>query len=69
MSTHPVTGQPINPEQIHVYPENDRIQHDTETHTCICGPALEIQPNGDQIIVHHSLDGRETKEPDWRYKP
>lgn len=69
LSTHTVTGEPINPTEIHVYPENDLIEHDVETPRCLCGPRLEIQPSGDQIYVHHSLDGRERNEPAWRYRP
>ena len=52
--------------EVHVYPDNDLIDHDTETDDCLCGPETEAVPRDDGsygwLIVHHSLDGREGRE-------
>lgn len=51
---------------IHVYPTNDLIIHDTDTEDCICGPEIVAIEHDDGsigwLIVHHSLDGRENNE-------
>lgn len=51
---------------IHCYPTNDLIEHDTDGDDCICGPAMEPVERADGsygwVIVHHSLDGREHAE-------
>lgn len=44
----------INPP-VHVWPEDDLIDHDLATEDCVCGP--EITDTG--VVVHYSLDGRE----------
>ena len=48
---------------VHVYPNNDLIEHDTEYDDCLCGPSTEAVPSDEGsfgwLIVHHSLDGRE----------
>lgn len=54
---------------VHVYPEPDLIEHDTDHgDDCICGPTTEAVPCEDGsfgwLITHHSLDGREFAEPD-----
>lgn len=53
-------------QTVHVYPDKDLIEHDTEGDDCICGPALEAVPADDGavgwVIIHHSLDGRERNE-------
>ena len=52
-------------EHWHVFPVADLIDHDTESDDCICGPHPELVPTQDGdawILIHHSLDGRETKE-------
>lgn len=50
-------------QTVHVYPDSDLIDHDTEGGDCICGPRTDAIPDGDGgygwVIVHHSLDGRE----------
>lgn len=47
----------------HVYPVGDAEKHNTESQgSCWCNPTLEQQGDGDWIIVHNSLDGREKKE-------
>ncbi|GAA2108100.1 hypothetical protein [Streptomyces synnematoformans] len=54
----------------HVHPTDDAIAHDTSSDQpdCICGPTLRLLPANDgalppaQLIVHHSLDGREHHE-------
>jgi len=54
----------------HVYPDKDRIEHDTESSgECLCGPTSELIETigGDRWLhTHHSLDGREFTEPDYR---
>ena len=51
---------------VHVYPESDLIDHDTESDECPCGPEFEAVPRADGsfgwLLTHHSLDGREAKE-------
>ncbi len=52
---------------IHVVPVNDLIEHSDDD--CVCGPDYEYvnpetgetYPSG-PVVVHHSLDGRETEE-------
>ena len=52
---------------VHVYPISDLINHTTDSKDCICGPAIEPVPREDGsigwLITHHSLDGRENREP------
>lgn len=50
----------------HVLPVNDLIEHERNDE-CVCGPRVEpVERNGvpGELIVHHSLDGRELSEPD-----
>lgn len=55
----------MNPERHHVYPLDDKVEHDTDNFDeCICGPEVEYLENGGTLIVHHALDGREHDEPD-----
>lgn len=52
-------------QNIHVVPVNDLIEHDSDKDSfdsCICGPEVEYVINGNFIIKHHSLDGREFHE-------
>jgi hypothetical protein len=46
---------------LHVVPVADAIEHDLDDE-CTCGPRIEIQPNGNTLVIHHSLDGREANE-------
>jgi hypothetical protein len=52
---------------VHVYPNADLIDHETEGDNCVCGVTTEPVhcPDGSYgwLIVHHSLDGREVHEP------
>lgn len=43
----------------HIYPVNDIVPHDTESKECVCGPEIDWN---NQLVVHHSLDGREKRE-------
>jgi hypothetical protein len=53
--------QPDN--TVHVWPDGpDHVDHDLDGAGCICGPTLEEQSNGNVLVVHHSLDGRELTE-------
>ncbi len=47
-------------KDIHVMPLNDLVEH-LDNRTCICGPT-ETTPG---VLVHHSLDGREMREPGY----
>ena len=51
---------------VHVYPNGDLIDHDTESDDCACGPTLDPVKRDDGsvewIAIHHSLDEREKKE-------
>lgn len=51
---------------VHVYPTADLVEHETEGTDCPCGPTTEpvFREDGSNgwLIVHHSLDGRETNE-------
>jgi len=53
---------------LHVLPLGDLIEHDEEGVDCPCGPDVEhlIGETGGagKLITHHSLDGRELREPD-----
>lgn len=45
----------------HILPINDLKEHE-EISTCECMPKVEIQGNGDLLIIHNSFDGREIIE-------
>lgn len=53
---------------VHVTPRGDLIEHDTTTdYGCPCGPTSEPARRDEDgsihwVMVHHSLDGRETEE-------
>lgn len=51
---------------VHCYPIDDLIEHDTDTDECVCGPEVEVVKRADGSVgwlyVHHSLDGREAAE-------
>lgn len=56
-------------DHVHIRPANDDVEHDTSSTEpdCVCGPRVEPVQREDGsfgwLIVHHSLDGRETTEP------
>lgn len=52
---------------VHVEPVNDLIEHECFADACVCGPSLEFLPGG-LLVTHHSLDGRELREPDYEPK-
>lgn len=45
----------------HVLPNNDEREHD-ESEYCWCHPKSQRQPNGNWVIVHNAMDGRELIE-------
>jgi hypothetical protein len=53
-------------QTVHVYPDRDLIEHNTDGDDD-CGPTTEAVPDGEGgfgwLINHHSLDGRELREP------
>src|SRR3954470_8379771 len=57
-----------NSQSVHVFPENDAVEHDCESiGECICGPLLQyVDDDGSSfeipLVTHHSLDGRENCE-------
>lgn len=54
---------------LHLYPENDVIDHDTDSDDCWCGPKTSPtkEPDGSigWVILHNSIDGREFAEADY----
>ena len=44
-----------------LHPVKDKIPHDLPSEDCICGPTVQHLEDGN-VIVHHSLDGRERHE-------
>lgn len=49
----------------HVTPTNDVFEHDTEHQgMCWCNPKIEKQENGNYVVTHNSMDGREYQEVD-----
>lgn len=53
MSAEVVSGE------LHVVPLGDLVQHELVI-GCVCGPLIDlIAPN---VVIHHSLDGRERSE-------
>lgn len=52
-------------ETRHVMPVNDLVYHE-DSEDCICGPECELVEREDGsmgcLYMHHSLDGRETRE-------
>lgn len=55
-------------ETVHVVPIDDLMEYSEDGDVCGCGPHVEFVEGG-KVIVHHSLDGREKDEPDWRHGP
>lgn len=53
---------------VHVSPSGDLIEHDTSGDDCACGPTTIPVESRDGsvgwVVSHHSLDGREAKEPE-----
>lgn len=52
----------LNNEKWHVYPVNDIREHTTNGFMCWCHPKTQEQENGNYVIVHNALDGRDKKE-------
>ena len=48
-------------DDVHVYPLNDMMEHDTESRDCRCRPTIE-RTSGGWLVIHNSLDGREITE-------
>lgn len=52
---------------VHIVPVGDVVAHsEDEEGDCVCGPTVEVMQGDDGLgwlIVHHSLDGREFREP------
>jgi len=47
---------------IHIYPDNDWIEHDTNSFDCICEPTVEFKdPETDEwyeqpLVIHNAID-------------
>lgn len=58
---------PLDPDTLHVYPIGDLVAHNTSGGDCVCGTITEPAPRTDGSMgwlhIHHSLDGRERREP------
>jgi len=56
----------MTPDDLHVHPAGDLIEHVLEGDGCPCGPQARLVKKADGsdgwLIVHHSLDGREQRE-------
>lgn len=54
----------VVPNEVHVVPHNDLIEHTPDE--CTCGPTLEPIKRDDGsyawLLIHHSIDGREKSE-------
>lgn len=52
---------------LHVVPLGDAVEHEADD-DCVCGPTLKPVAGADGslvwLMIHHSLDGRETGEVD-----
>ena len=44
---------------IHIYPNNDLIEHNTDSHICQCNPKIDFE-NG--LVIHCAMDRREVFE-------
>lgn len=53
----------IEPEDLHVIPINDWIEHPCAV-SCACRPQIIDCLDGGRLIVHNSADGREHSEPE-----
>jgi hypothetical protein len=51
----------LSDEDIHVLPVNDLRVH-LEIRTCWCKPTFWEAPDGELVIMHNSVDGRELIE-------
>lgn len=51
---------------VHVYPNDDAVEHFTDGSDCLCDPDIEVVTssagNVGLLVIHHSLDGREFGE-------
>lgn len=57
-SSHADTDGPV-----HVWPDDDQLDHDLDSFDCICGPKVDFGPGYEvPVVTHHSLDGRERNE-------
>lgn len=48
-------------DDVHVLPINDIKEHSESRH-CSCLPDIEVQDDGNALVIHHSYDGRELEE-------
>lgn len=53
-------------DNIHVVPVKDLAPHNSDSEICVCNPKIEIQENGNKLIIHNAFDHREIFE---RYVP
>jgi hypothetical protein len=62
-------AQEVSDTAVHTVPLDDVIVHDF-SEACPCGPRSRVIPREGRpdgwVYTHHSLDGRELNEPDYR---
>lgn len=44
---------------IHVYPNDDIIDHDVLSHVCRCNPVIDFE---NDMVIHYAMDGRKQME-------
>ena len=49
-------------ETWHVTPINDLKPHTETGERCKCEPRIEVEENGNKLVVHNAYDGREFYE-------
>lgn len=56
----------VGDQVVHIVPIGDFLEHE-HTDECACGPTSEVVIEEGRtdgwIVTHHSLDGRESREP------
>jgi len=53
-------------ENWHVTPNADLKPHNIDSEFCPCEPRIEVQPNGNKVVVHNAYDGREFFEQEQK---
>lgn len=52
----------VNEGPIHVWPDDDQIDHDIDSDECVCGPIVEVYTHDDHpdtyLVIHFALDRR-----------
>lgn len=51
-----------NPDDYHVMPVGDLLEHTNNDRHCDCDPRIDVQPGGAAVVVHNAWDNREFDE-------